>query len=118
MVSAMRCFFISTSTTPTLTISPHLERFAGVFDEAVGDTADVHKSVLMYANVDERAEINHVAHRAHQFHAGLQVFDIQHVGAKDGLGQVVARVSARLLQLTQDVTQASVRLCPARQRGP
>ena len=45
------------------------------------------------------AEVDDVAHRARQLHAGLQVFQIQsHVGAQQGRRQLVAAGRARALQ--------------------
>ena len=38
---------------------------------AVGDLRNMDQPVLMDADIDERAEINHIADRALQFHAGL-----------------------------------------------
>ena len=65
----------------------------------------MHKTVLMHADIHERAEIDHVAHRAHQLHAGLQILDIQHVRAQNGLRQILTRIAAGLLQLGQDILQ-------------
>jgi hypothetical protein len=60
-------------------LHPHLDDLAGldhlarVADELVRQLADVHQAVLVHAQVDEGAELRHVADRAFQHHAGLQV---------------------------------------------
>ena len=35
---------------------------AGVLHEAIGEFRNVHKAVLVHADVDERTEIDHIAH--------------------------------------------------------
>ena len=45
---------------------------------------DVHQPVLMDADVHKHAEVDDVAHRAGEHHAGLQVLHVQHIGAQDG----------------------------------
>ena len=42
-----------------------------VLDELVRHLRDVDKSILMHADVHEHAEVDDVAHRAGQHHAGL-----------------------------------------------
>ena len=59
----------------------------------------------MHAHVDEGAKVHNVAHRALEFHAGLQVVDRKRRAAKDHLGRVVARVAAGLLELVDDVDE-------------
>ena len=65
----------------------------------------MHQPVLMDADIHEHAEVDDVPHRAGQFHAGLQILHLQHVGAEDGLGQLVTNVPSRLQQLGYDVPQ-------------
>ena len=65
----------------------------------------MHKAVLMHAQVDERAEIDDIAHRAGQLHAGLEVVHAHDVTAQQRFGQVVADVAPRLAQLGHNVVQ-------------
>lgn len=58
----------------------------GVADEAVGELRDMDEAVLMDADIDERTEVDHVAHGAGELHAGLQVIHIQDVGAEHRRG--------------------------------
>ena len=44
-----------------------------VLDEFAADLRDMHKAVLMNADVHKDAEVNDVAHRPAQDHAGLQI---------------------------------------------
>ena len=64
-----------------------------MFDVPVADLGDVYQAVLVHPDVDERAEIDHVAHGTHQLHAGLEVLHAQHVRAQQGRRQLVARVA-------------------------
>ena len=63
----------------------------------------MHEAVLVHAHVDEGAKVHNVAHRALEFHAGLQVIDGKRRAAKDHLGRVVSRVAAGLFKLRDDV---------------
>ena len=76
-----------------------------MLDEAVGHAGDVNQAVLMHADVHEGAEVNDVAHGAGEFHAGLQILHVQHVGAQNGLGQLVAGVAAGLLQFGKNIVE-------------
>ena len=46
-----------------------------------------------------------IADRAGEHHAGLEVFQLEYVGAEDGRGQLVARVAAGLHQIGHDVRE-------------
>ena len=72
-------------------------------DEALGQLGNMHQSVLMHADIDERAEVGHVPHDAVKHHSHTQRSDIHRIGAQDGLRQLVAGVAAGLLQLGDDV---------------
>ena len=65
----------------------------------------MHQPVLVDADVHEHAEVDDVAHRAGELHAGLQILHLQHVGAQNGAGQLVPGVPAGLHQLAHDVPQ-------------
>ncbi len=79
-------------------------------NELIADLGDMHKAVLVHAHVDEGAKVDDVAHRALEFHAGLQVVDRKRRAAKDYLGRVVARVAAALYERIADVIQGRLRL--------
>ena len=76
-----------------------------MFDVPVADLGDVYQAVLVHPDVDERAEIDHVAHGSHQLHAGLEVLHAQHVRAQQGRRQLVTRVAPGTQQLRDDVPQ-------------
>ena len=63
----------------------------------------MHQTVLMHADVHKDAEVNDVAHRAAQLHAGLQILQLQNVGPENRRGQLVARVASGLDQLLDNV---------------
>ena len=65
----------------------------------------MHEAVLVHTHVDEGTKVDDVAHRALEFHAGLQVVDGKCRAAKDHLGRVVARVATGLLELVNDVDE-------------
>src|SRR5690606_28721944 len=50
-----------------------LHHFARIFDESMGQGGDMYQTVLVYADVHERAEVGHVGDGAFQHHARLQV---------------------------------------------
>ena len=63
----------------------------------------MHQTILMHADVHKDAEVNDVAHRAAELHAGLQILQLQNVGPEDRRGQFVARVAPWLDQLLDDI---------------
>lgn len=63
----------------------------------------MHQAILVHAQVDEGAKLRHVAHRALQHHAFLQVGNALHALVEARHLEVRARVAAGLFQLGQDV---------------
>ena len=61
------------------------------------------RPVLVHAQVHKGAKGRHVADRAFQDHAGLQVADVLHALVEARHLEVRARVAAGLFQLAQDV---------------
>lgn len=47
------------------------DNFAGMLDKTLADLRDVNEAVLMNADVDEHAEVDHVPYGAGEDHAGL-----------------------------------------------
>ena len=86
----MRLRFSSTSSTLTFTTSPTETTSEGWRDELVADLRNMHQAVLMHADIHKSAEIDDVAHRAAQLHAGLQVLQLQNIRAQDRRGQLVS----------------------------
>ena len=54
------------------------------------------ESVVVYADIDERAEVDYVSHRAGQFHALFKVLKIHQVCAEYGRGKIRTDISAGL----------------------
>ena len=59
----------------------------------------------MDADVHKDAEIHHIAHRAAEHQTGLEVLDVQHIGAQDRCRQLVTHIAARLHQLLHHIPQ-------------
>ena len=59
----------------------------------------------MHADVHKCAEVDDVAHRAGEHHAGFQVLHAHHIAAQLGLGQAVAHIAAGLAQFGNNVQQ-------------
>src|SRR5574341_539587 len=57
------------------------DHFARVFDKTVTEPRNVDQSVLMHADVNDRAEISHVGDDARTGHSRSQVFDFVNVFA-------------------------------------
>ena len=56
---------------PHLHHIPHLDHFRGMLDKAGRHPADMHKAILMDADIHKNAKIDHITHCAGQYHAGL-----------------------------------------------
>ena len=63
----------------------------------------VQKTVTFESDVDEGAEIHHVADSAFKLHACHEVFGFEHIRAKDGSGGVGARITSWADELFEDV---------------
>ena len=70
-----------------------------------GNLALVQQAILFDADVDKGAEIHHVADGAFELHTCHEVFGFEHIGAQDGSGGIVARVTSRADELFEDVFQ-------------
>ena len=84
-------------------MSPALTASRRVFDEGVRQRGHVHQSVLVYADVDKRAERRHVGDAAFENHAGLQILHVFYALGKTGRDEFGARIAAGFFQLFQDV---------------
>ncbi|SHU20072.1 Uncharacterised protein [Mycobacteroides abscessus subsp. abscessus] len=80
-----------------------LDHLVRVGDEAVGHRRHVHQTVLVHADIHERAEGGHIRHHAFQHHADLEVGHLLDAGREGRGGERGTRVTARLLQFAQDV---------------
>ena len=63
----------------------------------------MHQAVLVHAQVDEGAELGHVAHRAFEHHALLEVGNVFHALVEARHLEVGARVAAGFFEFGQDV---------------
>lgn len=82
---------------------PRFHHLARVFHEIVRHGRNVHQTVLMHADVDERAERRDIGDHTLQHHARLQIGDLLHARGEFGGLEFRARVAAGLLQLADDV---------------
>ena len=105
IVSDTRRRCLSTSSTHTLTMSPTATIVVRIADVLVGHLADVHQAAVVHADVDEGPEIDDVEHRAGQFHARAEVFQLEHALFEHGRGQIFARIASRTDQLRHDVLE-------------
>ena len=64
-----------------------------ILDEFIGELADVHQAILVYADVDEGAKIGDIGDDSRHFHARLQVvYFVDLVGKGEGL-EAIARIA-------------------------
>ena len=77
----------------------------GMLDKAIGQLGDMHKAVLMHADIHKRTKVDDVADGALEDHVGLEVLHLHDVGAQLGRRQRVAQVASGLLQLGDDIHQ-------------
>ena len=72
IVSATRRRSLSIDATHTRDLVAHRHHVVRIADVAGAELADVNQAAVGQADVDERAEIDDVEHRAAQLHAGLR----------------------------------------------
>ena len=74
-----------------------------VLHEAIGQLADMHKSILVDADVDEGAKRRNVGDRAFKLHAGLEVLErLDPVGEGCGL-EAGPRIATRLFKFGENI---------------
>ena len=73
--------------------------------EPVAYLRNVNQTVLMNADIDEKAEIYNISDSSGQHHAGLEILYLQHVRPQKHGRQLVARVAAGLHKFGSDVVQ-------------
>ena len=78
---------------------------ARVADKPVADLGDMYEAILMHADIDERAEVNHVSDGSGQLHPGLQILYLEHVPAQQDRRELVARVAPRLHKFGGNIAQ-------------
>ena len=81
----------------------HADNVRGFSHKVVRKARNMHKAVLMHADIDERAEIDYVADGAGQLHAGGEIVHAQHVAAQKDGREIVARVAPGLVELGDDI---------------
>ncbi|SKW52315.1 Uncharacterised protein [Mycobacteroides abscessus subsp. abscessus] len=75
----------------------------GVRHVPVCHCRDMHEAVLMHADIDKRAEGGHVRDDPFEHHADLQVRHLLDSGSERRGGECGPGVTARLLQLAENV---------------
>ena len=81
------------------------DRFGGVLDITAADLRDMHQTVLMDADIHERAEIRHIAYRSFELHTRLQVLEIEDIRAEQRRRQLIAWIAPGLLKLGNNIHQ-------------
>ena len=76
-----------------------------ILDVAVRHLTDVHQAAILQTNVDEGPEIDDIEHRPFQFHAGLQVLQLEDSLLENRRRQILARIAARPTECLQDIFQ-------------
>lgn len=82
-----------------------LDFLGGVFDEVVGEFADVDEAFGVDTHIDEAAEVGDVGDDAGEGHADLHVFQFFHIFGELEHGELLARVAAGLVEFLHDVVQ-------------
>ena len=52
----------------------------------------------MHSDIDERAEVDDIANRSLQLHAGLKIVDIHDIGAQKRRRKLITRIASGLLE--------------------
>ena len=86
-----------------LDLLARLHDLGGVLDEAVGDLADVHESILVHADIDEGSEGGDVGDDAGEAHAGFEILDLMNSFGEGEDLELLAGIASRAGQLREDV---------------
>ena len=79
--------------------------FVGVFHVAVGHLRNMHKSVLMHADVDKCSEVGDVGDDAGEHHSLNEIVHLFHIGVELEGFQLLSRVAPRFFQFVHDIRQ-------------
>jgi hypothetical protein len=100
---AIRFVFASALSTLNLHNLSGLDRFGGVLNEPVRECANVHKAVLVDADVDECAELGDIGDDAFEDHFWLIVGELAEFFVEPWSDKLLARIAARPAHLPQNV---------------
>jgi hypothetical protein len=101
----------------------HLDDLAGLHDlarigdEAIAELADVHEAVLMHADVQERTEVGDVRDDTLERHARREIGELAHALLEGRSLELGPRITARLLELRDDVGDGAQAKALVRERG-
>jgi len=90
---------------PTLQHVANPHDLVRILDEAVRQPTDMNQCAVRQPNVHEHAEVDHVEHRAAQFHARREVFQFHDAATEHRRRQVFARVASGSSERRQNVAQ-------------
>ena len=83
----------------------HSYNFGRIAHESVGQLADVHQAVLVYADIDEGAESGDVGDDSGQLHSRFQILDLLHPFGEAERLEFAARIATRFRQLLENIAQ-------------
>ena len=82
----------------------YFDEIIRILDEFIGELADVHQAILVYADVHEGAKISDIGDDPQQFHSRLQVvYFVDLVGKGDGL-EAIAGIAPGPSDFVDDIS--------------
>ena len=83
-----------------------LHQFTGMPQTAVCYLTDVDQTILMHTDIHKYTEVDDIADRTGELHAGYQILHIQNIFAQDWGGQFVSGIPAGLGQFFGNIQQS------------
>ena len=75
-----------------------------MLDVPAANLRNVNKSVLVYSDINENAEIDNIADSSHKLHAGLEILDLHNIAAsEERRRKFVTEVAAGFFEFADDV---------------
>ena len=76
-----------------------------MLDELIAYARDVHKAVLMNADINERTEVNYVTYCTRHNHTGFERVNVENIVAKNRSIKAIADIASGLFKLFNDIVQ-------------
>ena len=73
--------------------------------KSIRELRDMHESILVHTDIDERTEIHDISNRSLKLHLRLQIIEIEHIRAKHRCRYILPRVTSRSDQLLHDILE-------------
>jgi hypothetical protein len=83
----------------------HRHHIVRIAHKPIRQLAHVHQAAIVQADIDKCAKVDNVQHAPHQFHALIQIFQLQNPALENRRRQIFAWIAPRPHELRQNIAE-------------